>query len=88
MTGNSCMGGHLYELPVTGSVQLRTFKQVIFKSGLMEKSPSAVDLFVPEGTPTRWGGGVGAALAAKLLISIDNWTLCCEINICGLFIRP
>jgi hypothetical protein len=56
MTGNSCMGGHLYELPVTGSVQLRTFKQVMFKSGLMEKSTFVVDLFVPEGTPTRWGG--------------------------------
>jgi hypothetical protein len=43
------------------SCQLRTFKQVMFKLGLMEKSTSVVDLFVPKpsrlpGTPTRRAG--------------------------------
>jgi len=56
---------------VTGSVQLRTFKQVIFKSGLMEKSTSAVYFIVPKGTPTR-GGALGAALAAKNQPSLIN----------------
>jgi hypothetical protein len=50
---NSGHGGFLEELPVTGSVQLRTFKWVMFKLGVMEKSAFVVDLFVPKGTPTR-----------------------------------